>query len=110
MPVAVFFPRAHNRVGIAAAVAICERCEVRERCAEQAAEEPYGVWGGIYRSRPLEPEDLRKDARPINHGTDSGYGSHRQRAEPACEDCLRAHREANQDRYARARRRKMGAL
>lgn len=42
----VFFP--HRRDGIAAAVAICDRCPVRAECLAYAIERPSltGVWGG----------------------------------------------------------------
>lgn len=107
MPVQMFFPAAHNRRGIAAAVAICERCAVRERCAVQGADEQWGVWGGVYRCVPLPP--MRKEPGEINHGTDGGYGVHRARGEDACAACREAHRLSNRARYDRAKRRRLAS-
>ncbi len=49
---------------------------------------------------------LRRHRRAsrVECGTDSGYYRHRRTlAEPACEDCLRAHRQAERDRARRAK-------
>jgi hypothetical protein len=60
------------------------------------------------RARLLAREETLR--RKVNRkvalcGTPSGYYRHRRTlAEPACEDCLRAHRQAERDR---ARRRKL---
>lgn len=92
---------------------VCATCPVRAQCEAFAIEsgELFGVWGGKterqlrhlrrrrftprYRLDTAAPERdgngrwLSK-AAPIQHGTPTGYGQHRYRNEPACDDCKAA--------------------
>ncbi len=47
-------------------------------------------------------------ARPVNHGTSGGYQAEARRGLAHCASCLRAHRAAEADRIARARRGRIG--
>lgn len=81
------------------AKAICAGCPVQVECGDYAEAFPQyrlpGVWGG-----GTERSRRRALATPrIEHGTNAGYAAHRRRGEVACDDCRRAH--DNADRKAR---------
>lgn len=68
----MFFPVGQDmdmlNVEISIAKSICNRCPVKNECANYAimAEEPYGVWGGL---TPTERNTLRRRAnRPYASG------------------------------------------
>jgi len=118
----LFFPTRGEDVTNAKAV--CGTCPVRSDCLKHALDthERFGVWGGCTederrairrqlrtgddiavvvaertRSAPL-PEPPRK-AKPIKHGTNSGYVTHHRRGEPPCPDCIDAHRQYERRLY-----------
>lgn len=82
---------------------LCRSCPVINECAQllAAAREaatggpdcgPQGTWAGKFVGRP-------ETSRRAECGTDSGYYRHNRNGEAACEDCLRARREAEHRRY-----------
>jgi hypothetical protein len=52
---AMFFPDKGDREAERAALAICERCEVKRECLADALQHTYandyGVWGGLTRAQ-----------------------------------------------------------
>lgn len=59
----VFFPT--NDEGLAAAVAICDGCEVRELCRAIAmARSESGVWGGVLLAEGIPEAGIKRRGRP----------------------------------------------
>lgn len=88
---------------------LCGLCDVRQQCLDFAVDndERFGVWGGLSererrRLRQPAPEQPRigRPAKPIDHGTPSGYLTHRRRGEDACRACKDAEAAANRRRWA----------
>lgn len=88
---------------------ICSRCEAQPECLQYALtrklnHDDDGIWGGF------NPEERRamkvsqvvdrtgKPLRPIKHGTESGARAHQRRGEKACDECLKAARDARKGR------------
>lgn len=88
------------------AKAICRRCEVQAECLAYSMNsgEHHGIWGGFSereRRRLRGGGRLPPRPRPIEHGTEAGYGAHLRRGEPACRSCLEAHAAGHRERKAR---------
>lgn len=83
MPTAVFFPAAGDRVGMAAAKAVCEHCPSRLPCLDYSLHvtDTIGVWAGLgeYSRRRLRKArrvaatrpPARRDSRGPGKGTPS---------------------------------------
>jgi hypothetical protein len=97
---------------VRSALAVCRACEVMMFCrAEGDAVESLGSTFGV-RGGETESVRIRRRAaewkagkirapRPINHGTEGGYQTHRRRGEPACDACLKANSQASSLRASR---------
>jgi hypothetical protein len=104
---AVFF--SFEAEAVAGAKATCRLCPVLSRCLEDALateSADYRNHAGVRAGRtPLELVKLRRSrppvAKPIRHGTLSGYRMHRRRDEQACDPCLAALREQSRLNAAR---------
>ena len=92
--VQLFYPEKWDQEAVAAAIATCNTCQVRETCLEEALNnrEP-GIWGGMTerQRRILQArQGKRPYLRPIIHGTEAGARMHRRRNVPMCEPCKQA--------------------
>lgn len=102
----VFFP--DRGQSTAPAIRICRHCPVRAECLAFAMEHrEQGVWGGLsqaQRSRRGAPATQPPVAlpRPNRCGTPAGYQAHWRAGQPACDACLRAVRDRDKVRRARA--------
>jgi len=88
-----------------AAKAICHRCDIEATCLALALADPEieGIWGGTsQRERQVLRGSSLPKIRPINHGTEGGYATHRSRGETACPDCKTANNAAHQRRRGAA--------
>ena len=96
-----FYPIGHSREAAAvaqAAIRVCARCPVTDRCAEFAEDHAgaTGVWAGVWLDRPPSSAQC---------GTVAGYREHLRVASDACGACLTAERAAIVRRTAREARR-----
>lgn len=57
----LFYPERRDKDQIAAAVAVCFKCPVRQPCLDQAlaTREQFGIWGG---TTELERERIRRNS------------------------------------------------
>ena len=106
---------------IDAAKAVCAGCPVRVTCREDAMDtEPmdanhrHGIRGGLTKTERANLARSRyrkakREAGPINHGTEGGAQAHYRRGEKACPDCLRSDASAHRRREAEQRARKAEA-
>lgn len=87
---------------VAEAVALCATCPVRIECDAYATAERItnGVWGGIDRTAPLEPEPPAPKPHRVSYG---GYVAHLKAGETPCAEC-RAAKKAYQRDYDRRKR------
>lgn len=92
----LFFPERGQNELIRAALAVCDRCTVRQECFDYCHMSGIrvGVWGGLSeRGRRRITDKPHKLARGgLAHGTNRGYQAHiRDQSEP-CPACREAHR------------------
>jgi WhiB family redox-sensing transcriptional regulator len=99
MDPALFFPERGESAKVPKAV--CAGCPVQAECRDYGAGEREGVWGGLTAHDRRRLAAGNGKSRPIRHGTVGGYGTHRHRGEPACDECKAAY---NAWRYARNQR------
>jgi hypothetical protein len=95
-----------NADDTAVAKRICATCPLITDCLQHALDnDEHGIWGGSNeKERRAMQHRAAHRTRPAVCGTDSGYYRHlRTLLEPACPDCLEAHRTVSRTR-ARARR------
>ena len=73
---------------VAAAKAVCARCDAAEDCLAWALErgEDHGIWGGL---TERERRSLRE------HGSGAGWMRHVRAGTPPCEPCLAWRRDYN---------------
>ena len=97
----------------------CLTCPLLEPCQWHALEYEYeDVWGAltaedrrqVRRGRPVsefllregdevpEPRGPGRPRQAINHGTESGYKTHRRRGETPCAECVAANTDAGRQR------------
>jgi hypothetical protein len=88
---------------------ICSRCEAQPECLKYALSrglnhDDDGMWAG---TTPQERRRMKANQvvdragnllPPINHGTESGARTHQRRGEKACDECLKAARDARKGR------------
>ena len=96
----MWFVRPNNRLGIAAAKAVCARCTVTAECLAEAMADPHivGVWGGLDEQERARMHKKRKaptGPKEIKHGTPGGARTHRKRGEEPCGPCAAAAKAAN---------------
>lgn len=73
------------------AEAVCATCPVTDDCLRAGINEPFGVWGGVFRTksrRALAAPAVRH--YPAVCGTLAGWSAHQARREAPCEDCRAA--------------------
>lgn len=83
---------------------ICEGCPLRDACLNYALTEGMtaGVWGGLSaKERQALGVPKPKHERPINHGTEGGWKTHKRRGETPCSECVYATSEAKRVRDLR---------
>ena len=96
--VAVFFPtRAQS---VAPALAVCNRCPVKDECHTEAMINPdtYGIWGATSHRQRRATRSANNPGhaparKPIDHGTNRGYQAHHRRHDDPgpCLECREAH-------------------
>ena len=90
--VAVFFPtRAQS---VAPALAVCNRCPVKDECHTEAMINPdtYGIWGATSHRQRRATRSANNPGhaparKPIDHGSAGGAVQHKRRGETVCEPC-----------------------
>lgn len=91
----LFFPEARDYATIRSAKLVCRLCPVQAECLELAMAMEFGgknardgIYGG---TTPSERASMwKRRPKPINHGTEGGYKTHKRRGEEACQPCLDA--------------------
>jgi Transcription factor WhiB len=85
-------PKQRN-LRLARARLLCADCPCRPDCSVAAETEDVGVWAGVdlERTPRNRPPRHGPKPRPINHGTNGGYTTHRRRGEQPCDRCRDAH-------------------
>jgi WhiB family transcriptional regulator, redox-sensing transcriptional regulator len=90
-----FFPASTDHAAIQHAKALCHTCPAQAACLELAMSNEHGnakgrdgIYGG---TTPAERARMdRGKPRPVSHGTEGGYRTHKRRGEPACQRCTEA--------------------
>ena len=86
------------------AKAICEGCPLRQECLDFALTEglDHGIFGGLsVKERRALGAPRPRHERPINHGTEGGWKTHKRRGETPCSECVYATSEAKRVRDLR---------
>lgn len=92
----LFFPERGQTHIVRAALAVCERCTVRQECFDycRLSGLRVGIWGGLSERarRRIIDKPLKIQRGGSSHGTNRGYQAHiREQSEP-CIACREAHR------------------
>jgi len=108
----IFYPE--RGATAARAKAICDRCQVRQACADSGLMDEFGVWGGMaQRDRQAHRIELgvtnsRSDRTPIC-GTSSGHWAHRKAGEKPCDECVAWRRAKDAAAYIKRAARRVTA-
>lgn len=78
---------------------LCAGCPVKAECLAAGADEEYGMWGGIEKTKR---HHAPKQRTPIAHGTPSGYAKHYKYGTRPCEACEEASKMYRRRRRAEA--------
>lgn len=82
---------------------ICGGCPVIEQCRQMCIDlgEMEGIWAGQAASTIQRNHGTGRKERPIEHGTERGYRTHRRRGEAPCARCTTASTVNSADQAAR---------
>ena len=105
-----FFPASTDHAAIQHAKALCHTCPAQAACLELAMRNEHGnakgrdgIYGG---TTPAERARMdRGKPRPVSHGTEGGYRTHKRRGEEPCPECVQGNQETRAQWRRNAKRR-----